>query len=93
MGKYSVILTDTAKEDLKIIHKSGNKVVIKKIEKLFVELSEHPQTGTGKPERLKGEGGNVYSRRITQKDRLVYEVHDTIISVYVLSVEGHYGDK
>ena len=46
MGKYSVELVGTSKEDLQKIHKSGNKAVIKKIEALFLELSEHPQTGT-----------------------------------------------
>ena len=48
MGKYSVELVGTSKEDLQKIHKSGNKAIIKKIEALFLELSEHPQTGTGK---------------------------------------------
>ena len=53
MGKYSVELVGTSKEDLQKIHKTGNKAVIKKIETLFLELSEHRHTCTGKPERLK----------------------------------------
>jgi toxin YoeB len=33
-----------------------------------------PFAGMGKPEPLKHLGGNVWSRRINQADRLVYEV-------------------
>lgn len=36
----------------------------------------HPFGGVGKPEPLKHLGGNVWSRRITEADRLVYEVFD-----------------
>ena len=57
MEKYSVALSPRVKEELKSIYKSRNKRVIKKIETLIKELSEHPQTGTGKPEQLKGVEG------------------------------------
>jgi toxin YoeB len=33
-----------------------------------------PFTGAGKPEHLKYFGSNVWSRRINETDRLVYEV-------------------
>ncbi len=33
-----------------------------------------PFAGIGKPEPLKHLGGNVWSRRINEADRLVYEV-------------------
>jgi len=68
MGKYSVELVGTSKEDLQKIHKSGNKAIIKKIEALFLELSEHPQTGTGKPERLKNLP-DMWSRRLDKEIR------------------------
>ncbi|MFS1773767.1 type II toxin-antitoxin system YoeB family toxin [Prevotella histicola] len=73
MGKYSVELVGTSKEDLQKIHKSGNKAVIKKIEALFLELSEHPQTGTGKPERLKNLP-DMWSRRLGQEKQAT--LHD-----------------
>ena len=69
MGKYSVELVGTSKKDLQEIHKSGNKAIIRKVETLFLELSEHPQTGTGKPERLKNLT-NMWSRRLDKKNRL-----------------------
>ena len=50
-------------------------------------------TGTGKPEQLKGCGGTLWSRRITQKHRLIYEIIETVVHVDVLSAYGHYDDK
>lgn len=92
MGKYSVELVGTSKEDLQKIHKSGNKAVIKKIEALFLELSEHPQTGTGKPERLKNLP-DMWSRKLDKKNRLLYTICEDIVVVYVVSLQGHYDDK
>ncbi|MDR1610431.1 MAG: type II toxin-antitoxin system YoeB family toxin, partial [Candidatus Symbiothrix sp.] len=34
-----------------------------------------------------------WSRRITLKHRLIYQVNDTTITVSVLSAFGHYNDK
>ena len=92
MGKYSVELVGTSKEDLQKIHNAGNKAVVKKIEALFLELSEHPQTGTGKPERLKNLP-DMWSRRLDKKNRLLYTICEDIVVVYVVSLQGHYDDK
>jgi len=51
---------------------------------------EHPRTGTGQVEQLKGYGGDVYSRRINQEHRLVYRIYDDVVEVLVLSAFGHY---
>ncbi len=53
MGKFKVIILDRAKKDLLAIRKSGDKASIKKIELIISELYVHPETGVGKPERLK----------------------------------------
>lgn len=92
MGKYSVTLTSTSRDELQEIYLSGNKALIRKIECLFVELSEHPQTGTGKPEALRHQPG-VWSRRLDKKNRMLYSIFEDIVTVYVLSVKSHYGDK
>ncbi len=57
------------------------------------ELTEHPTTGTGKPEVLKFGLSGFYSRRITQKHRLVYKVDNEQIIVLIISAIGHYIDK
>jgi toxin YoeB len=47
-----------------------------------------PFTGIGKPEPLKHLGSDVWSRRITRTDRLVYRVAATFIDV--LQARFHY---
>ena len=56
-------------------------------------MSEHPKTGTGHPEPLIGGNDITYSRSISKKDRLVYNVYETEISVLVISASGHYADR
>jgi toxin YoeB len=41
---------------------------------MIEEIMRTPFGGTGKPERLRRLGANVWSRRITQEHRLVYLV-------------------
>lgn len=64
-----------------------------KLQRLIEELEEHPKTGTGKPHQLKGDRTGQWSRSITQKHRLVYEIHEERILVYVLTACRHYDDK
>ena len=49
-------------------------------------------TGTGKPEQLK-HLTNLWSRRIDKKNRILYTIREEIITVFVISLKGHYGDK
>jgi len=55
---------------------------------LLEEISEHPFTGTGKPEALKHDLAGKWSRRINQEHRLIYEVKDN--EIIVVSLKGHY---
>ena len=89
---YSVTYSDEALVAIARFKKSDPKSY-KKLLKLIEELHCHPRTGTGKPEVLKGEGGNVFSRAINKKDRLVYEIYDEEVVVYIISAIGHYSDK
>ena len=93
MGKYSVALSPQSKKELLAIRKQSNTTLIRKIEKLFLELSEHPATGTGKPETLRGDHSGYWSRRLNKKERIIYHIDDSIVLVYVISLKGHYGDK
>lgn len=85
---FHLDFTDKAIEDITAHKKSGNKAVLKKLLILLAELSEHPFTGTGKPETLKHKLSGTWSRRINHEHRLVYEVEDNI--VFILSAKGHY---
>ncbi|WP_025761448.1 Txe/YoeB family addiction module toxin [Dyadobacter tibetensis] len=93
MGKYIIQLSKDAKFDLQAIKRSGRKSDIEKISIFFGELENDPRSGTGMPERLKHYNGEVWSRRINKKDRLIYEILETEMLVLVVSVLAHYSDK
>jgi len=92
MSQYNVVIKETAQADLKKLSISEPKAYQKALA-LIAELYEHPHTGTGKPEMLKGYAGVMWSRRITKKHRLVYEIIENTVNVDVLSAYGHYKDK
>ncbi|MBK1629727.1 Txe/YoeB family addiction module toxin [Thiohalocapsa halophila] len=51
-------------------------------------LGARPSTGLGKPEALRHKLSGFCSRRLSQKDRLVFKVDDT--HIHVLAIGGHY---
>ena len=79
-----------AEEDLAYWKQAGNKRVMKRITKLLGDILQHPFTGIGKPEPLKGNLQGIWSRRITDEHRLLYSVSNGMIYVYVLSLRFHY---
>lgn len=90
---YTIELTQEALEGIQKLKKSGDLAAVKKLNKLLDELREHPETGTGKPEQLKYGYTGKWSRHISDKHRLIYEIHEDIITVIVFSTFGHYEDK
>ena len=90
--KYQIHYLVSAERGLLQLYKSEPKAYQKAL-KLIAELRDHPRTGTGHPEQLRGDRSNQWSRRITQRHRLVYEIHDTEVVVLVLTAYGHYEDK
>lgn len=93
MGKFRLKIEELTENHIRKHFKSGNKATIKKIEKILSELSETPYSGTGQPEKLKYELSEYWSRRINQKDRLIYRVEEDVVTVFVISAMGHYDDK
>jgi toxin YoeB len=89
---YIVRYSDDAGKNLKKFRKS-NPIAYKKVIKLVEELHEHPRTGTGYPEPLTKGDLTTYSRRISAKDRIIYDIYDDLVVVLILSLEGHYDDK
>lgn len=51
-------------------------------------LRGDPGSGTGKPEPLKHDLSGLWSRRISQKDRVIYKFNDRYI--YIFAIGGHY---
>lgn len=62
--RYKLVLTPEAERHLDEWRKSGQKKTLLKIAALLEELCEHPTTGTGKVEQLKGDLEGYWSRRI-----------------------------
>lgn len=89
---YNVIVAPRAEKDLKRLLENEPKAYAKALS-LIGELYEHPRTGTGKPEPLSGDRSGQWSRRISKKHRLVYEIKDEEVIVLVLTAYGHYSDK
>lgn len=88
--KYTLFLTDVATEHLEEWKKSGQKKTLTKIANLFQELEEHPSTGTGQVEQLRGNLSGYWSRRIDKGNRLIYSIDEDIVTVDVISLKGHY---
>ena len=92
MGKYFIDITDDAKEEIRYWHKVGDKAILKKIKQILLELSDHPTKGTGKVEQLRGDLAGYWSRRLNKQHRIVYEINESIVTVFVISAYGHYGE-
>ena len=68
--------------------KKSNPNLFKKYKKIYKELLEHPKTGLGHPEALRGGGDITWSRHITAHDRIIYDIYEEVVEVYILEVEG-----
>ena len=90
---YILVFKPRAINGIEFFKKSGDKAILKKLSVLLKELTEHPKTGTGKPELLKHDFSGCWSRQITHKHRLVYRIEDEKVTVEILQVQGHYEDK
>ena len=72
-------------EDLR----TKNKVLHKNLCRILKEMQRgKPAEGIGKPEALKHKLSGLWSRRLSQKDRLIYKFDDDYI--YVFAIGGHY---
>ncbi|WP_302759493.1 Txe/YoeB family addiction module toxin [Amedibacillus dolichus] len=58
---------------------------------MIQDIERNGNSGLGKPEQLRGDLSGLWSRRINDKDRLVYKIDET--SVYILVCRFHYADK
>ncbi|HLS29306.1 MAG TPA: Txe/YoeB family addiction module toxin [Flavobacteriaceae bacterium] len=82
-----VTFSPQAKKDFDYWEKT-NKAISKKILRLIVAIQQDPFEGIGKPEPLKHQLSEYWSRRINKEHRLVYEVAKN--SIFIFSVRGHY---
>ena len=79
-GKTWVIYEQLREKDKKL-----HKVLCKILKEM---LRSNPASGLGKPEPLKHNLSGLWSKRISQKDRLIYKFDDGC--VYIFAIGGHY---
>lgn len=82
--------TDDAWEDY-LWWQSQDRKTLRRINLLIKEAERDPAGGLGKPEALSGNLSGMFSRRIDQKNRLVYGVDGGVL--FIFSCRDHYGDK
>ena len=74
-----------AYEKLREQDKKLHKVLCRQLKEM---LRDDPSKGIGKPEQLKHILTGLWSRRLSQKDRVVYKFDDDCI--YIFAIGGHY---
>ncbi len=85
-----VILEDLAQNHIQE-HFISEPKLVKKIFDLISAIQKNPFEGIGKPEALKHDYQGYWSRRITDKHRLLYQVTDE--EIVIIRCKGHYDDK
>ena len=68
-----------------------DKKTLKKINALIKDIQRNGNTGIGKPEPLVDNKSGWWSRRIDEKNRIVYKIIDD--KLIIASCKGHYDDK
>ncbi len=76
--RRTLVVQPECLEDLRYWIDTNRKVALRLLD-LINAAHRDPFDGIGKPEPLKHLGGDVWSRRITGEDRLVYRVHDDAV--------------
>ena len=83
------VFTSNGWEDY-IYWQTEDKKTLKKINTLLKDIDRNGNEGIGKPEPLIGNLSGFWSRRINEKDRLVYKIDE--YNIYILSCRYHYSD-
>ncbi|MBF0982239.1 MAG: Txe/YoeB family addiction module toxin [Lachnospiraceae bacterium] len=84
------IWSDDAWEDY-LLWQNTDKKIVKRINQLIKDIERNGCfDGIGKPEALTGDLGGEFSRRIDDKNRLVYHMEDK--RIFIVQCKGHYQD-
>ena len=87
MNSFSVIFDIQFREDLRWWFRKDKKIGDRILD-LVESIITDPFSGIGKPEHLKYLPGSLWSRRITQEHRLVYQVGSN--KIIFLQARYHY---
>jgi toxin YoeB len=71
--------------------RTRNRLLHRNLCRILKELQRgDPSVGTGKPEALKHDLAGLWSRRLSQRDRLIYCFDDS--AIHIFAIGGHYED-
>ena len=84
------VFADTGREDY-LYWQTEDRKTLKKINQLINDVVRNGKEGIGKPEPLSGNLSGYWSRRINDKDRLIYRIDEN--NIYILACRYHYGDR
>lgn len=85
-----IVWTEEAWEDFQEMLESGDRQLRKKLFALIKDISVNgAEKGLGKPERLKHNMSDYFSRRISDKDRLVYRIDEDGV-LHIVQCRTHY---
>jgi len=82
--------TETGWKDY-IYWEGQDKKILRKINRLIEDIERNGKSGIGEPEALSGGLSGWMSRRIDEKNRLVYRINGD--SMEISQGHGHYADK
>ena len=69
---------------------SQDRKTLKRINLLLKDIERNGHRGIGKPEPLMGDLAGFWSRRINERDRLIYTIDET--DIIILACRYHYGE-
>ena len=85
------VWSDEAWEDY-LYWQAQDKKTLRRINLLLKDIDRNgPMTGIGEPEALKENLQGYFSRRINEKDRLVYRIENG--QILIAQCRGHYADS
>ena len=91
LTQYKLDFTKEAAAQLEKL-KRGDKNGHSKCFELIIAIMSEPRAGIGKPEQLRHHEEEVWSRRINEKDRIIYAIFEEDEFVLIQSVLGRYDD-
>lgn len=80
MSQMDIMFLDDAWQDY-LYWQKIDKQALKRINQLIKDIQRNPFEGLGKPEPLKFDMSGLWSRRINQEHRLIYQIKDDCIVI------------
>ena len=85
-----IMFTADAFEDY-VYWQAEDRKTLKRINALIVDILRNGYEGIGKPEMLKGDYQGLCSRRIDDKNRIIYNIVGDVVVLFACRM--HYKDK